>query len=283
MRTTWRTLLALLLALGLVASACSDDDGDDSSSDTTASDTTDTATDGTAAADLNLVSDGTLTVCSDIPYSPFEFEEEEGSGDYTGFDVQVVEAAAEQLGLDVEWKDSVFDTILASVTAGDCDMVASAMTITDERKEQALFSDPYFDADQSLLVRAEDATTYTSLDDLAGQTIGVQTGTTGETYAQENTPEGATIKSYEGGEDLFLPLESGEIAAVLQDLPVNNYRATQDDKFVVVTSFPTGEQYGFAFALDNTGLQEAVNGALTTMKDDGTYDEIYATWFGEAG
>jgi polar amino acid transport system substrate-binding protein len=296
MRTTWRGLLALLVLFGLVATACGDDDdtstsdttaaADDTATDDTASD--DTASDDTAGttavaeddAELDLVADGTLTVCSDIPYSPFEFEDEENPGEFTGFDVQVVEAIGGELGLEVEWKDSVFDTILASVAAGDCDMVASAMTITDERKEQALFSEPYFDADQSLLIRAEDAGTYRTLADLAGETIGVQAGTTGQAYAEENTPDGATIKSYEGGEDLFLPLASGEIAAVLQDLPVNNFRATQDDEFVVVESIATGEQYGFAMALENTALLDAVNAGLETIKGDGTYDTIYETWFG---
>lgn len=295
MRITWRGLLALLILFGLVATACGDDDDDASTSDTTAAEdggddtaTDDTGTDDTSGTtivtednpELDLVSDGTLTVCSDIPYSPFEFEDEENPGEFTGFDVQVVEAIGGELGLEVEWKDSVFDTILASVAAGDCDMVASAMTITDERKEQALFSDPYFDADQSLLIRAEDAETYATLADLAGETIGVQAGTTGQAYAEEYRPQGATIKSYEGGEDLFLPLASGEIAAVLQDLPVNNYRATQDDEFVVIESIATGEQYGFAMDLENTALLDAVNAGLETIKGDGTYDTIYETWFG---
>jgi polar amino acid transport system substrate-binding protein len=287
MRTTWRMLLALLIVFGFVASACGDDDESADTGDTTTTEgTSGTTSGGTGTtvdlASLGLVSEGTLTVCSDIPYSPFEFEDEEGSGQYTGFDVEVVEAIAADLGLEVAWKDSVFDTILASVAAGDCDMVASAMTITDERKEQANFSDPYFDADQSLLVRAEDEEKYGSLEDLAGQTIGVQSGTTGETYANENKPDGATVKSYEGGEDLFLALESQEIAGALQDLPVNNYRALQDDKFVVVESFPTGEQYGFAMSKDNTALLDAINGGLASIREDGTYDEIYASYFGES-
>jgi polar amino acid transport system substrate-binding protein len=280
-------LLALLIVFGFVASACGDDDESADTGDTTTTEgTSGTTSGGTGTtvdlASLGLVSEGTLTVCSDIPYSPFEFEDEEGSGQYTGFDVEVVEAIAADLGLEVAWKDSVFDTILASVAAGDCDMVASAMTITDERKEQANFSDPYFDADQSLLVRAEDEEKYGSLEDLAGQTIGVQSGTTGETYANENKPDGATVKSYEGGEDLFLALESQEIAGALQDLPVNNYRALQDDKFVVVESFPTGEQYGFAMSKDNTALLDAINGGLASIREDGTYDEIYASYFGES-
>lgn len=292
MRTTWRTLLALLLALGLVASACGDDDDDASSEDTTettagSDDTTedtteDTTADTAASGDFETVSDGTLTICSDIPYSPFEFEDEDNPGEYTGFDVELVDAVAADLGLDTEWKVDAFDTILASLAAGDCDMVASAMTIKPEREEQANFTAPYYNSQQSLLVNADDAETYATLADLGGQTIGVQAGTTGQEYAEENLPEGATVKAYEGGEDLFLPLQSGELAAVLQDLPVNGYRAAQDDTFVVTESLGTEEQYGFAFSKDNEPLLAAFDGVLTGFFEDGTYDEIFANWFGDA-
>jgi polar amino acid transport system substrate-binding protein len=290
MRTTWRTLLALLLALGLVASACGDDDDEADTTDTT-EDTSDATTDDTTedttgdtevAAEFETVTDGTLTICSDIPYSPFEFEDEENPGEFTGFDVELVDAVAAELGLESEWKVSAFDTILASVAAGDCDMVASAMTITDERAEQANFSAPYYNSQQSLLVNADDAETYATLADLGGQTIGVQAGTTGQEYAEANLPEGATVKAYEGGEDLFLPLQSGEIAAVLQDLPVNGYRAAQDDTFVVTESLGTEEQYGFAFSKDNEALLEAFDGVLTAFFEDGTYDGIFSEWFGDA-
>jgi polar amino acid transport system substrate-binding protein len=291
MRTTWRVLVALVALLALVATACGDDDSDTDTADTddssdTSADTSDTSDDTSDTSgppsDFETVADGTLTVCSDIPYSPFEFEEEEGSGEYTGFDVNLVDAVALELDLDTEWRVTVFDTILASLAAGDCDIVASAMTITDERAEQANFSQPYYNSQQSLMVRTADAETYASLEDLAGGTIGVQTGTTGADYAAENLPEGATIREYEGGEQLFVALQAEEIDAVLQDLPVNSYRAAQGEEFVVTSSFGTEEQYGFAFSLDNEALLEAFDGVLTTFLEDGTYDGIYEEWFGDA-
>jgi polar amino acid transport system substrate-binding protein len=275
-------LLALFALVGLLAAGCGSDDDDDASSDTTSGDTEETTGD-TAGSDeeIALVSDGTLTVCSDIPYAPFEFEDEENPGEYTGFDIELLEGIAASQDLELEVRVSPFDTIIASLEAGDCDIIGSAMTITDERAEQVDFSDPYFDADQSLLIRVEDEDTYASLDDLTDQTIGVQAGTTGEEYANENTPEGATIQSFETGDALFPALISGQIAAALQDFPVNAYRATQGDEFVVTETFPTGEQYGFAISKDNPGLLAAVNEALSAMREDGTYDEIYATWFGD--
>jgi polar amino acid transport system substrate-binding protein len=221
-------------------------------------------------------------VCSDMPYEPFEMEGEGPRGlKYTGFDIELLDAIAEDQGATLKITDSDFDTIFASVNAGNCDIVASAVTITPEREKNSLFSDPYFDADQSLLVPADSKVK--SLADLAGETIGVQTGTTGETYANENKPDGATVKSYPDASALFAAMAAGEIAGILQDLPVNSDRAQKEDSVVVVETFKTGEQYGFAFAKDNTELQGEVNAGLKAVRDDGTYDEIYESYFPKSG
>jgi polar amino acid transport system substrate-binding protein len=221
-------------------------------------------------------------VCSDIPYEPFEFEGEGPRGlPYTGFDIELLDAIAEDQNATLDIIDSDFDTIFASVNAGNCDIVASAVTITPEREENSLFSDPYFDADQSLLVPAD--SDVESLEDLAGETIGVQSGTTGESYANENTPDGATVKSYPDAAALFAAITAGDIAAVLQDLPVNSARADEDDTVTVVGTIPTGEQYGFVVALENTEVQGVLNEGLAAVREAGTYDEIYEKYFPNAG
>lgn len=275
-----RSLLVLpLLAIpALLLGACSSDDSADETTTTEAdSGSTDSAI---SLEGVTLVEDGQLTVCSDMPYKPFEFEED---GETTGFDYDVVSAMGEQLGVDVEFVTTPFDSIIPALAAGNCDMIASAMTITDERAEQVDFTDPYFDADQSLLVLKENEETYATLDDLAGKTIGVQVETTGATYAEENKPEGATIKEFQTGDEMFPALISGDIDAALQDLPVNAYRAaTAPDQFVVTETFPTGEQYGFAVAKGSTDLLDALNAALAASRADGTYDTVYAEWFGDA-
>ncbi len=271
-----RSLLAipLITVAALLLGACGGDDASDGSATTAASG----ASGGIEG--VELVNDGQLTVCSDMPYKPFEFEDD---GETTGFDFDVVSAMGEQLGVEVEFVTTPFDSIIPALVAGDCDMIASAMTITDERKEKVAFTDAYFDADQSLLVLKENAEKFATLEDLAGKTIGVQMETTGATYAAENKPEGATIKEFSTGDEIFPALISGDVDAALQDLPVNGYRAaTAPDQFVVTETFPTGEQYGFAVAKENTALLEALNGALDTMREDGTYDTIYAEWFGES-
>lgn len=265
-----RRLFCTLGAVTLLLAACGDDD--DSSDDATSGDD--------SGAEPTPEERGTLTVCSDTPYEPFEFEGEDG--EQTGFDIELLRAVADGMNQDIEVTDQDFEGIWLAPQAGTCDIVASAMTITPERAELALFSDPYFDAEQSLMVLTENEETFATLEDLGGETIGVQSGTTGETYANENKPEGAEVKGFPDSSAMFLALESGDVAALLQDLPVNGYRATQNDAFVVVETYPTDEQYGFAADLDNTELIDDVNEQLQALRDDGTYDEIYAEWFGEA-
>jgi polar amino acid transport system substrate-binding protein len=257
MRRRSTAALALVLAFALIAGACG----------------------GTAdTSDYNLVTADTLTVCTDSPYEPFEFQNDDDT--FTGFDMELIREVADGLGLELSVTIQPFDGIWLAPQANTCDLVVSAMTITAERQANALFSDPYFDADQSLLVRAEEASTYATLADLAGKVIAVQTGTTGEIYATENTPAGATLKSYDEPAAMFLDLESGGADAILQDLPVNGFRSTKDDKFVVTDTFPTGEQYGFATSNDRTALMDAINEELQKLRDNGKYDEIFADWFG---
>ncbi len=232
---------------------------------------------GDGGGDYSLVTEGALTVCTDAPYEPFEFEVD---GTFTGFDMDLLREIASGLDLELSVAVVPFDGIWLLPAAGECDLVGSAMTITEERQQAALFSDPYFDADQSLLVRASDSDQFATLASLAGANIGVQTGTTGEIYAQENSPPDATLVSFDEPASMFLALESGDIDAILQDLPVNGFRQTQDDSMVVTETFPTDEQYGFAVDPDNAGLIEAVNEELARLRSSGDYDEIFQKWFG---
>jgi len=189
---------------------------------------------------------------------------------------------AAQLMLSAEFKTTPFDAIIPSLAAGNCDMVASATTITEERKKKVAFTQPYFDADQALLIRAADQERYRLLSGLKGKTIGVQSGTTGETYAKANKPAGATVKDFPGADDLFNALASGDVDAVLQDFPVNKYRALKaPDQFAVTETFKTGEQYGFAVAKDNPGLVAALDAALANVRRSGDYDKTYKAWFGD--
>ncbi len=278
-----RKMLVLLLALALCFGAfgiagCSSDDAD-TEEEPVAEETTDEATDEAAdEADYMLITDGKLIVGSDTAYPPFEYIE---GDEVLGFDVDVANAVGDVLGLDVEFKTYNFDALIVGVQGGtEFDMIASAMTITEEREESIDFSTAYIDSNQSLAVA--NSSEYTALADLVGEKIGVQSGTTGEEYANNNLPEGATVVPFENILQAMQALQTGEVAGVLNDLPISaDIVKDESRELKLVEEITTNEQYGFAFSEDNTGLRDAVNDALDAIIADGTYDEIYKKWFGE--
>ncbi|WP_298751081.1 basic amino acid ABC transporter substrate-binding protein [uncultured Serinicoccus sp.] len=253
-------------ALAFSLAACGSDDGGSEAGGGDA-----------AGADLDLVTDGTLTVCSEVPYEPFEMEDPDSESGYTGFDIDLMQAIADGMELQLEVKDSSFDALESglALNSGDCDVAASAMTITEDRQENLAFSEGYYDSQQSLLV-PEDSD-ITGIDDLAGRRVAVQQSTTGEAYAKDNAAE-ATITAFPGNPEMFQAIQAGQVDAILQDLPVNVENARQGG-FTIVEEYSTDEQYGFAMQQDNTALVEAVNEQLTALRDGGEYDEIYDTYF----
>ena len=261
-------LLASVAALAIVISAC----GGSSSSDTTA------VASGDAA--FTPVQAGKLTVCTDAPYEPFEYQDENGV--WTGFDMDIMTKIAEANELELNVSVQAFDGILLKLAAKECDVVASSVTITEERAQSVDFSTGYFDSYQSLLVRNEDKDTLTTLESLNGKTIAVQTGTTGESFAKENA-KGAKIQSYDDASAMFLALESKEVDGVLQDFPINASRAVKQGTSTVSAKFTEGqevEQYGFAVEKGNAALLKVINDSLATFKTDGTYETIFAKYFG---
>jgi polar amino acid transport system substrate-binding protein len=249
---------ALLLAASLAACGGGNDSGSSSGS-----------------GDLGLLQSDALTVCSDVPYPPFDVQE---GSTYTGFDGDLVAAIAKNLDLKVVLKDSSFDGLQSglSLNSNQCDMVASAMTITDEREKNVDFSDPYYDSKQSLLVPT--GSDIKSIDDLAGKKVGVQQGTTGKTYTEENAPD-ADIVSFPSDGEMYPAIKAGQVDALLQDLPVN-LDHTKDGQFEIVEQYDTGEQYGFAVREEGSeALLKAVNDQLQELRDNGTYDDLYNKYF----
>ena len=219
-----------------------------------------------------------VTVASDIAYPPFEFNQD---GEPTGFDIDLMNAIAKKANLEVEYENVRFDSIIQGLGNNQYDAAISAMTINAEREKQIDFSDPYFNADQSLLVQSD--SDIQSTDDLADATVGVQIGTTGAAEAQRLEQEGevADVRTFNVATDAFNALQNGQIDAVINDFPVSADRAAKSDgELEVVENIPTGEQYGIAFPTDSD-LRDKVNEALAEVKEDGTYEEIYQKWFGE--
>ncbi|MET4058738.1 polar amino acid transport system substrate-binding protein [Arthrobacter sp. UYP6] len=256
-----KTALAAVTLGALALTACG---GDNSS------------TDAGADSGLGLVSEGTLTVCSEIPFEPFEYEE---NGEYTGFDIDLMREIAAGMDLEVEIQQQGFEAIQSgtAVNAGMCDISASAITITPERAENVEFTDAYFDSVQTLLVPA--GSDIKGIDDLAGTTVGVQQSTTGAAYAKENAKD-AEIIEYPGDGEMFQAIKAGSIGSILQDIAVNTNH-TKDGEFQIVEEYPTDESYGFAAKKGNTVLVDEINTQLTELRDNGKYTEIYDSYFAD--
>ena len=249
------------LALGLSLAACGGGDSGGSS--------------GSGGSGLQLISDGQLKVCSDAPYLPFD--NIDGST-FTGFDGDLMTKMAAGMKLDLVPQDSSFDALKSGLAldSNQCDVVASAMTITPERAQKLDFTDGYYNSEQSLLVSSDSS--IASIDDLAGKKVGVQTGTTGETYAKDHVPSDTQVVSFPDDSTMFNAIKGGSVDALLQDLPVN-LEHTKDGSYQIVEKYDTGEQYGFAVKKGNTSLLDALNTQLKDLRDSGEYDTIYNKYF----
>ena len=274
-RFTGLRLVALAAALTLVLAACGDDDDDASAGGT---DTTLSGPD--AGKALDTVEDGKLTACTDTPYAPFEFEE---NGQFDGIDIELVRAVAGRLALEPAFIDVDFDTIFTALNSGRCDIVASSVSITEDRLKELDFSDGYYEINQSLLVRKGEEGALNDLPAFNGKTIGVQSETTGAAYAKANAP-GATIREFTGADELFTALKAKQVDAALQDLPVNAYHATTTGETVVAKVFTEAEkeEYGLAMKKGSTELKEAIDAALAEVKSDDTFPTILRRFLGDA-
>ncbi len=224
-----------------------------------------------------VVLDREITVASNMAYPPFEFSPRKGP---RGFDVDLMNEIADRAGFEVEYQNVQFDGLIRGLDTDLFDAVISAMTITPDREQQVDFSDPYFNADQCLLV-----TSYSdveSVDDLSDATVGVQQGTAGQIETQELINAGTVGqgRTFTTIEEAFAALQKGQVAGVVYDLAVAQ-RAVEESEgeLRIVETVPTGEQYGIAFAKDSD-LIEPVNEALAEIKADGTYEDIYERWIG---
>ena len=250
--------------------------------------------DGEGTTEEGASVEGPIVIGSDIPYPPFEFRTE--SGELTGFDVDIAKALfEEEMGLGYEFQQTGFDTIIGSLKNDNFRVIMSAMTINDERAQEVDFSDPYFTAYQTVAILKNGDVS--KLDDLKGQTVAVQKGTTGETAAEELKEEfggDLTLDSYDQITGAFNALLNNQAVAVINDNTVNAKYVNERDSVVFLEgegeaaekgkNAPpyltlTVEEYGIAFRQDDDEFRKQVNEALAAIKDSGRYDEIYAEYF----
>jgi polar amino acid transport system substrate-binding protein len=249
-------VLALAVGGGFVA-GCGDDDDDGNG----------------GGGDLELVQEGTLTVGTDTPFPPFEIGQ---PPDISGYDIEVMNAVAEKLGLEAQYQDTSFDTIFRDVAQGQFDIVAAASTITAEREQTVDFSDPYYEAQQALLVPSD--SDIQSVDDLGGAIVGAQDATTGEAYANDET-DASEVRGFPEGPDATAAVRTGQVDAAIIDQPVAIDAVEQQPGLQIVQQIATNELYGFAMAPASDNLEQAVNDALAELKEDGTIAELYQKYF----
>jgi polar amino acid transport system substrate-binding protein len=254
--TRMRFGIALVVALATagIAAGCGDDNG---------------------GGNLGLIKDGQLLAGIDTPFPPFE---KGHPPNVTGYDIDVINAVADEMGLEVVQEETSFDTIFRDVAQGKFDVAVAASTITPERERTVDFSDPYYLADQSLLVA--EGSDIGSQEDLGGKIVGAQDGTTGETYANDET-DAAEVRGYPGGTDAINALRAGQIDAVIVDSPVAEDAVQKQSGLEIAERIVTRQLYGFSFAPENDALREKVNEALTTLKENGTITELYKKYFAD--
>jgi polar amino acid transport system substrate-binding protein len=232
---------------------------------------------GEAAGDgVNLIEPGTLTVCSDIPYAPFEYVED---GETVGFDVDLVNRIAEDLGAEPRIITTSFEAIEtgSALDTDQCDLAASGMTINEERESVMDFSQPYVEDNLGLLVAPDSG--IESVADIEGRRVGAQQATTGEDFARDN---GADVVQYEDSALMVQGLNTGDVEAVVANISVAGPAIDDNPELQLVEEIETGEELGLAVKTGNTDLLDRVNESLSAMEEDGTLEELKATWLGSA-
>lgn len=235
------------------------------------------------SSDLGLVTEGKLTCVSDMANPPFSYYDT-GSTEPKGFEVDLMAAIAEEMGLESEWLPATkFDTIIPLIKqGGKADLGVANITITDERAQEIDFSDPYIDSNLGVVTLASSTENTEEALNQEGKKIAAQAGTTGEAWATENLTN-ATIVSLDDPVQALTGVETGLYDAAAADLPVMKYLCSKSYSDLAVSiEIPTGDQYGMAVSKDNSNLLKAVNEALQKVIDSGKRDEIETTWFGEA-
>lgn len=229
---------------------------------------------GEAEAGSFPLNEGKLTICSDIPYEPFEFVKD---GKNVGFDMDIAAEIAKDAELDLNVIDASFDSIESGLFNTQCDIAISSISITEERSAKMDFSTPYMDDD--LVLISADGSGIKDLESAKDKKVGVQQATTGEKYAKE---QGLTnIVGFEDAGLQTQALMAGQVDALLGNQSVLGYSIKDKEGFSVVADFKTGEQLGVAVPKDQPKTLELVNGTLKRLTDAGTMEELTVKWFGE--
>jgi polar amino acid transport system substrate-binding protein len=223
-----------------------------------------------------------IIVGTSADFPPFEYINNEGT--IVGFDVDMVTMILEEAGYTVEVQDIAFDSLIPSLENGNIDVIAAAMTITAAREEQIDFSDPYYEADQSVLAKVDADLNISNNMDLQNYTVGSQTGTTGAAWIQENLVDNGTLDEenfnrYETYTLAVLDLVNGNIDALVLDKPVAESYVKNQDVEIILTII-TEESYGLGVRDGETEFLQEINTGLASLMDSDEWDELILEYFG---
>lgn len=225
---------------------------------------------------MQLVTDGTLTIGTSAEYEPFEYMED---GEYKGFDLELAQTIADDLGLELKIENVDFDTIVPGVASGTkYDMGIAAITATPEREKEVGFTDSYYMDDQAIVTMADNTEitgdNYADALNAEGVKIAVQSGSTAEAFAKENFPN-AELVPFKNATDCFAAVQSSQANALVTNRSVAaQLVATSFSNEQVIKQISTGEEYAIAVNKDNTALLDALNDSIAKLTEDGTVDKL---------
>lgn len=218
-----------------------------------------------------------LRVGTNAEFAPFEFQDEKNK-EYVGFDIDLMKAVGKQMGYEVQIQNMGFDGLIPALEGGNIDVIASGMTINDERSKKVAFSKAYYKSGLTIAVK-KDNEAIKGFKDLEGKNIAAQIGTTGAAEAKKIA--NAKVREFNSAPEAFMELKTGGADAVINDKPVNDYYLAQGgSKDAKIVGEPlTSEDYGLA-TKKNSELTGQIDKALDELKKNGEYDKIYEKWFG---
>ncbi|GAA2123938.1 transporter substrate-binding domain-containing protein [Streptomyces synnematoformans] len=275
---------ALAAAGALVLSSCGDqtDDGGDGGD---GGETKDAASTAPGALPKAIEDAGVIKVGSDIAYAPMEFDQ---GGKPAGVDIDIANALGEELGVEFQFQNNVFDNLIPSLDSGRFDIIMSSMTDNKERQAEVDFVD-YFSAGVSILVQKGNPEGITSLDDLCGETVAFQRGTVSADIAKaqnEKCDKPIETLPFTKDTEALLQVKQGRAVADLNDFPVAAYNARESgggEDFEVVGEQIDAAPYGIAVSKDNPELRDALAEALDAIIENGEYQKVLEKWNVENG
>jgi ABC-type amino acid transport substrate-binding protein len=280
-----KKIMSLVMAAAVVCSLAACSNSAETTDTDAAEDATEAAGENTSDAETTAAEDSDQKVwkiVTDTAFKPFEYTDD--SGNFVGIDVDILAAIAEDQGFEYTLDSLGWDASIAACQAGQADGMIAGASITDERKESGwIFSDGYYEANQSMAVA--ESSDITGFEDLSGKAVAVKTGSMSASYAESIADEyGFTITYFEDSPTMYQAVVGGQVAAVIDDTPImaSNIKDTGIAMKLVDGTGNDPASYGFAvFSEDNQELIDLFNAGLADIKANGTYDEIIAKYLGE--